>query len=54
MIELNDHAAIATLLDPRFKNLHFQDPSACGRAIQKLSTMVVGQLSSPSESDDDY
>ncbi|CAG4954879.1 unnamed protein product [Parnassius apollo] len=53
MIELNDHAAIATLLDPRFKNLHFQDPSACGRAIQKLRTMVVGQLSSPSESEDD-
>lgn len=26
MIELNDHAAIATILDPRFKNLHFQDP----------------------------
>ncbi|KAF9423686.1 hypothetical protein HW555_001012 [Spodoptera exigua] len=41
MIELNDHAAIATILDPRFKNLHFQDPSACGRAIQKLRTMVV-------------
>ncbi|KAH9641677.1 hypothetical protein HF086_005123 [Spodoptera exigua] len=53
MIELNDHAAIATILDPRFKNLHFQDPSACGRAIQKLRTMVVGQLSSPSESEDD-
>ncbi|KAL0818783.1 hypothetical protein ABMA28_008110 [Loxostege sticticalis] len=31
---------IATILDPRFKNLHFQDPSACGRAIQKLRTMV--------------
>lgn len=53
MIELNDHAAIATLLDPRFKNLHFQDPFACGRAIQKLRTMVVGQLSSPSESEYD-
>ncbi|CAG4974228.1 unnamed protein product [Colias eurytheme] len=53
MIELNDHAAIAKILDPRFKNLHFQDPSACGRAIQKLRTMVVGQLSSPSESEDD-
>ncbi|GBP72859.1 hypothetical protein EVAR_48843_1 [Eumeta japonica] len=53
MIELNDHAAIATILDPRFKNLHFQDPSACGRAIQILKAMVVGQLSSPSESEDD-
>lgn len=28
LIELNDHAAIATLLDPRFKNVHFQDPAA--------------------------
>lgn len=53
MIELNDHAAIATLLDPRFKNLHFQDPAACGRAIHKLRSMVVGQQSSPSESEDD-
>lgn len=46
---------MATLLDPRFKNLHFQDPAACGRAIQKLKTMVIEQLSSPnpSESEDD-
>lgn len=50
MIELNDQATIATLL---FKNLHFQDPSACGRAIQKRRTKVVRQLSSPSESEDD-
>ncbi|CAG5056557.1 unnamed protein product [Parnassius apollo] len=28
-------------------------PSTCGRAIQKLKTMVVGQLSRPSESEDD-
>ncbi|CAH1109965.1 unnamed protein product [Psylliodes chrysocephalus] len=48
-IELNDHAAIATLLDPRFKNLHFQDPAACGRAIQKLKNMIKGQQSSSSE-----
>lgn len=36
LIEYNAHAALATLLDPRFKNLHFQDPAACGRAINQL------------------
>lgn len=45
---LNDHAVIATLLDPRFKNPQFRDSSSCGRAIQKLRTMAVGQLGSPS------
>ncbi|CAH2097224.1 unnamed protein product [Euphydryas editha] len=33
--------------DPRFKNLHFQDAGACERAIQKLKTMVIEQLNSP-------
>jgi len=28
--------AFATLLDPRFKNVDFQDPVACGTAIMKL------------------
>ncbi|XP_029160147.1 zinc finger BED domain-containing protein 1-like [Nylanderia fulva] len=52
LIECNDHAAIATLLDPRFKNLHFQDPAACGQAIQKLKSMIYEQQSSPSSEED--
>jgi len=35
-IEYNDQTSFATILDTRFKNLHFQDPVACGKAIQKL------------------
>lgn len=40
LIEFNTLAAFATILDPRFKNLHFQDASACGRAIQKLNNLI--------------
>lgn len=45
-IEFNSHIAVATLLDPRFKNLHFRDASACGRAIQKLKELLRGDMSS--------
>lgn len=51
-IEYNTHAAIATLLDPRFKNIHFQDANACGRAIQKLKELInqdISNLNSESE-----
>lgn len=40
LIEFNTLAAFATILDPRFKNLHFQDANACGRAIQKLKNII--------------
>ncbi|CAI6365112.1 unnamed protein product [Macrosiphum euphorbiae] len=30
---------IATLLDPRFKNLHFKDPVDCSKAIAKLKNL---------------
>lgn len=43
---------MATLLDPRFKNLHFKDPAACANAIKKLKEMVSNNkmlLSSSSE-----
>ncbi|XP_029674260.1 zinc finger BED domain-containing protein 4-like [Formica exsecta] len=39
-IEYNTHAAIATLLDPRFKNIHFQNGIACSKAIQKLRDLI--------------
>jgi hypothetical protein len=36
MIEQVKSIAIATLLDPRFKNLHFHDPVACSSVIADL------------------
>lgn len=30
---------ISTLLDPRFKNLHFNDPNACFRAMSALRNL---------------
>lgn len=32
--------AIATVLDPRFKKLHFNDPLAYSKAIKKISTCI--------------
>ena len=43
-IEYNTHAALASLLDPRFKNIHFQDANACGRAIQKLKELIKSDI----------
>lgn len=45
MIEFNMYAALGTLLDPRFKNLHFRDANACGRAIQKLKNLIKDDTS---------
>ena len=39
-IEMNTHIVIGTLLDPRFKSIHFRDPSGYGRAIQKLKDII--------------
>lgn len=36
MVEQVKQVAIATLLDPRFKNLHFNDPVACASAMANL------------------
>ncbi|XP_037812651.1 E3 SUMO-protein ligase ZBED1-like [Lucilia sericata] len=32
--------AIATLLDPRFKKIHFEDPLACSKAVGKIQEMI--------------
>ncbi|XP_037731885.1 uncharacterized protein LOC119562754 isoform X2 [Drosophila subpulchrella] len=32
--------AMATVLDPRFKKLHFKDPQACSNSIIKIKSMV--------------
>ncbi|CAG5043305.1 unnamed protein product [Parnassius apollo] len=33
--------AITTLLDPRFKKIHFSDRIACSRAIDKINSMII-------------
>ncbi|CAG9562811.1 unnamed protein product [Danaus chrysippus] len=54
LIEFNTLAALATILDPRFKNLHFQDANACGRAIQKLKNIIKEDITiSTSGSEDE-
>lgn len=42
-IELCTQIGIATLLDPRFKNLHFKDPYACAKAMTELRN-IINQL----------
>lgn len=32
--------AVSTLLDPRFKNIHFQDPIACSKAIKCVKELL--------------
>jgi len=44
---------IATLLDPRFKNLHFKDPVDCSKAISKLKNLVCQHNIISSSSEDD-
>lgn len=51
--EFNSHIAVACLLDPRFKNLHFRDASACGKAIHKLKELISCETNKSSESSED-
>lgn len=54
-IEIFNLCPVATLLDPRFKNLHFKDPVACANAIKHLKEMVSKNhmvLSSSSSEED--
>ncbi|XP_017474101.1 PREDICTED: zinc finger BED domain-containing protein 4-like [Rhagoletis zephyria] len=47
--------AISTMLDPRFKNLHFRSAEACGRTIALLKSAIAvppSVTSSESESDE--
>ncbi|XP_008180283.1 zinc finger BED domain-containing protein 1-like [Acyrthosiphon pisum] len=43
-IELVTPIAISTLLDPRFKNLHFHDANACSKAMSTLRKMMNNDL----------
>lgn len=39
-MERKPHEAIATLLDPRFKNVHFQEPIAVAQAMSRLRNTI--------------
>jgi len=39
-IEMFNLFSVATLLDPRFKNLHFKDRVACNNATMSLKQMI--------------
>ncbi|XP_025407340.1 zinc finger BED domain-containing protein 1-like [Sipha flava] len=54
-IEIFNLCPVATLLDPRFKNLHFKNPVACANAINHFKEMVSNNrmiLSSSSSEED--
>lgn len=40
-IEQNRRLAFSTLLDPRFKNIEFRNPTACGNAILKPFVSLI-------------
>lgn len=54
-IEQVSSLAIATILDPRFKKLHFEDSLACANAVSKIKEMIKKnqQDESTVESDSD-
>ena len=39
-IENVTHLAIATVLDPRFKKMHFTNPLACPSAVAKVKDLM--------------
>lgn len=53
LIEMNTHIAIATLLESRFKNIHFRDLYACGRAILKLKNIIKSDIATTSSESDE-
>lgn len=54
LTEQNSRLAISTLLDPRFKNIHFQNPVACGNAISKLkAACTLNDTTSSGESEEE-
>ncbi|XP_050527498.1 zinc finger BED domain-containing protein 4-like isoform X2 [Daktulosphaira vitifoliae] len=40
-LEIFNDFPLATLLDPRFKNLHFKDPVRCQKAIEVVKNMLI-------------
>ncbi|CAK1592697.1 unnamed protein product [Parnassius mnemosyne] len=39
-LEYNMLLAVSTLLDPRFKNLHFKKPEACAKAMSRIRKFI--------------
>lgn len=52
-IELVTQIAIATLLDPRFKNLHFKDPNTCAKGMAALRNLIRTNMSSSDSGSDE-
>lgn len=56
-IENNLNMAVATILDPRFKNLHFKDAQACAKVIsflrKKVKAATIDAAHSASSSDEE-
>lgn len=50
-IEFFNMFPIATILDPRFKNLHFRDPVACQKAIVELKKLAKSSIQETSSTD---
>lgn len=50
-IEKVHSLAISTILDSRFKNLHFSDKIACAYSIQKITQMINTNVKKSNESD---
>ncbi|XP_050528109.1 zinc finger BED domain-containing protein 4-like [Daktulosphaira vitifoliae] len=45
-LEIFNDFPLATLLDPRFKNLHFKDPVHCQKAIEVVKNMLIQKKNS--------
>ncbi|XP_046975191.1 E3 SUMO-protein ligase ZBED1-like [Vanessa cardui] len=44
--------AVATILDPRFKKIHFTDPLACSMAVSKIKEMMKSRVQNETEESD--
>ena len=40
-IENNEHYAIATILNPRFRKLYFENKLSCNNAINKIDELLT-------------
>ncbi|GBP41624.1 Zinc finger BED domain-containing protein 1 [Eumeta japonica] len=47
-LEYNMLLAVSTLLDPRFKNLHFKKPDACAKAMSRIRKFILEYKSAAS------
>ena len=50
-IELNYLLSVSTILDPRFKNIHFKDSVALSKHLRFINSSINGMVSLPAEED---